>query len=274
MKKSTLVALSVLLAHGSAPAAAEPPLRQPTEQWVVNFDDSRCIASRNYGTRERPVFLSLKAPPLGNVMQLSIVMPGGGGRFAEQFETQMAPDSGEPVQVSMLGFASGEPDQKIYRANLRPDQFDRIRNAASVRFFAEGELDEGFALSEIDPLMKVMEQCVADLRTVFNVAQADGARTRLAGVSSGSLQQLIRNDDYPLHAIEAGQEGSVRLAVLIDESGSVADCTVIETSEVAALDARACAIVRERARFQPIPGPDGRPAKAAYAERMTWSLGE
>ena len=40
------------------------------------------------------------------------------------------------------------------------------------------------------------------------------------------------------------------------------------------LDARACAIFREWASFQPVAGPDGRPVKAAYAERMTWSLGE
>ena len=272
--KSPIASLSVLLASVAAPVAAEPPLRQPTEPWVVNFDDSQCIASRNYGTRENPIFLSLKAPPLGNLMRLSIVMPGRTGRYVEQFETRVTPDSGEPIRLSMLNFAGGEANQSIYRANLRPDQFERIRNASSVRFFADGQLDERFAVSEIAPLVTVMEKCVADLRQVFNVGDAAAAQSRLTDASAGNLQRLIRSDDYPVHAAEAGQQGSVRLAVLVDERGRVADCTVIETSEVAVLDARACAIVKERARFQPVTGPDGRPMKAAYAERMTWSLGE
>jgi len=66
--------------------------------------------------------------------------------------------------------------------------------------------------------------------------------------------------------------GSVAFVLLIDEEGKVADCTVTETSGVASLDAQSCAIVKERAKFKPATGLDGKPSKSSYFQRISWRL--
>ena len=68
------------------------------------------------------------------------------------------------------------------------------------------------------------------------------------------------------------QSGTVSFALLIDEAGKVADCTVIKTSGIAALDAQSCFVVKERAHFTPAIGADGRPAKDARTASVTWLM--
>jgi protein TonB len=68
------------------------------------------------------------------------------------------------------------------------------------------------------------------------------------------------------------QTGTAVMVLLIDESGKVADCTLTETSGAAALDAQGCAVIRERGKFTPAIGTDGRPAKSAIQVRVHWKL--
>jgi protein TonB len=56
--------------------------------------------------------------------------------------------------------------------------------------------------------------------------------------------------------------------VLVDEAGKVADCTLLETSGVAALDAQTCAIIQRRARYKPAIGLDGKAARAVDTARI------
>ena len=68
-----VTALAAVFANTAA-SAAEP--LQPTAKWVVNFDAAQCVASRNYGTADKPLFLVLKAPPIGDVLQIGIIRNG------------------------------------------------------------------------------------------------------------------------------------------------------------------------------------------------------
>lgn len=75
-----------------------------------------------------------------------------------------------------------------------------------------------------------------------------------------------------MDAIYEQQSGTVRVALLIDEKGRIADCAILDTSGTPVLDAQTCAILKERARFKPAIGPDGKPAKDGYIQRITWRV--
>ena len=90
--------------------------------------------------------------------------------------------------------------------------------------------------------------------------------------AKGDLMGLFASDDYPTQAILEGGTGSVEIVILIDEQGKAADCTVVETSGVPVLDAQACAVIRQRARFTPAVGLDGKAAKSAFRQRITWKI--
>ena len=62
------------------------------------------------------------------------------------------------------------------------------------------------------------------------------------------------------------------IVALIDEKGEMADCAVIETSGIAALDAQTCFIMRKRGKFAPAIGQDGKPAKGVFTQRIRWEM--
>lgn len=263
-------ALAILMAPiALVPAAATAPLK-PSEKWVVNFDDSQCVASRNYGTKDEPLFLALKAPPLGDVMQVSVIEPGTGGRYAKQVEARIATDAGPPIQTKMLSFALNDLKQRIYRINLPLAQFASVRTASQLTIVGENGFSTTFALSQLQPLMKILDECVMDLRKEWNVHTGEGHSPLLRQNSKGDLQGLLKGDDYPEIATSKMEQGDVRVVILVNEKGLIADCTVVQTSLSPVLDAQTCAIIKERARFEPAIGIDGRPAKSAHAQRVRW----
>lgn len=256
----------------SLSAVADAAPRSPTGRWIVNFDDSQCFAIRGYGTKEAPLDLVLKAPPLGNVMQISVIRPGRGGRYADQREATITFDGAQPVVTTLIAFTPQKSGQRLFQINLPLEHFAAARKAKALSIRAGRELDESFALTQMEPLLKVLDECVVGLRTAWNVTEGQVGISNLKEGASGNLSGLFSSEDYPGVAVDELRQGTVTFVLLIDESGTVADCTVSETSGVAALDAQSCAVVKERARFKPAVGLDGKPAKAGFTQRVTWRI--
>jgi TonB family protein len=254
-------------------AASAAELRAPTSAWRVKFDDSKCLASRDYGTPERRVQLVLKAPAIGDVVQVAIIRKAP-SRRAVQLAGRIRIDGGTPVEISMLAHSPAGSGFRAYLINMPSSQFALVRQASELS--VKGELlDVRLSLSQMAPLMKLIDECVAGLRRVYNVTDpAAGESSPLPRRARANLARLISNDDYPVAALSGEQSGVVRFVLLIDEAGRVADCTVTGTSGVATLDAQTCAILKERARFEPAVGTDGKPAKDAVSARIVWAIRE
>lgn len=254
----------------AAAAAAEPAARQPTGNWKVDFADAQCVATRPYGSADEQLYLALKAPPIGEVMQIA-VMRKGDWSGASQVDSTIRTNGQPPLKTNMLMFTPKNIRLRVYLLNMPSANFSQVRAAKSLTIQSSG-LNESFALSQMGPLLKIMDQCVADLRKVWNVTDPTGEQSPLATRAQGSLAKIFRAEDYPATAVFGNQSGSVRFAALIDERGRVADCTIIGTSGVAALDVQTCSVVKERGKFKPALGADGKPAKDAAIRTATWRL--
>lgn len=274
----------LFLACVAAPAAAAEP-KQPSGKWIVHFDEAQCVATRQYGPDDKAVHLALKAPPVGDVLQIGVVWKGG---YREPIQTrgEVVFDNGEPVVTNLLEFGNKKLGQRAMLVNLPNEKLAPLRHASSVRIrarnasnmkpgsrmmWASSTVDETFGLSQMTSLLKMMETCTADLRKVWNVYDSS-VPGPLKQPASGNLLGLFSSDDYPGIAVFHEQMGDVALVLLINEQGRVADCTVTQTSGVAALDAQSCAIVKERGRFNPAIGQDGKPAKSSWLQRIRWRL--
>jgi TonB family protein len=275
-----MIGLLALAAAGMAAADAAPPeIRQPTGKWVVDFADAQCVAYRDYGTAEAPLYLVLKAPPLGSIMQLAVVRPGGGAETPEQEDGKIVLDGQTSFPANMLRYAFKEEKQRVLRVNVPLAQFDRIRASKTISFETQRS-QYGFELSQLKQLLDVMQKCVGGLRDIWHVkegsyeADSDGRQLHpaLRSGAIGRLESVFSLEDYPTDALSREQQGTSTIAVLVDESGKVADCTVIQTSGAAILDAQSCAIIQKRARFKPAVDVAGQPAKDAFTQRVTWRL--
>jgi TonB family protein len=92
---------------------------------------------------------------------------------------------------------------------------------------------------------------------------------RAQAIDGGSW---VTNQDYPAAAIEAGESGITSFRLDVAKDGTVARCTVTESSGSPLLDTTACALLRMRARFHPALDKNGRPVTDTYSARFRWIL--
>jgi TonB family protein len=90
----------------------------------------------------------------------------------------------------------------------------------------------------------------------------------------GSPQSWITADDYPAAASRAGDAGTARIKLEIDEQGAVSNCVVLQTSGSQLLDEASCTVLRQRAHFIPALDWKGRPVPSNWIQRINWSLPE
>jgi TonB family protein len=250
------------------PSRPEP--RAPTGKWNVAFADAQCIAHRDYGGEAGSPRLLLKAAPLGEVMQVAVLRDAA-RTSPEQVDATVAIDQRRPLKTSLTMFSPKGSKQRVYLLNMPSAEFGEVRRAKTLSVRSQG-LNETFALSQMEPLMKVMDECVADLKRVFNIVGNGAEATGLRSRAKANIAALFSDEDYPAVAVRNDQGGRVRFALLIQEDGRVADCTIVETSGVPSLDSQACAMLKARAKFEPAQGNDGKPAKDALVGSIVWRM--
>ena len=270
MKRTCLLAASAWVAAAPFTASAAEPL-SPTAKWVVDYAEHQCVASRSYGTADVPLALAFKPSPLGDVLQFTVVKNVMGG------DPQQAPitiriGDHSPIEMKALAFNATRAKARMYRVNLPMGELDRMADASTLSVEMDGGIKRTFVLSQMKAVAAELTKCVADLRNHWNIGPENEAKFKSKSAGP-NLASFFKDEDYPDIAIRNEQDGVVRFALLIDEAGKVADCTLIETSNVPLLDAQSCAILMTRAKLTPAIGLDGKPIKDARASKVTWSLG-
>jgi TonB family protein len=270
MKSVFLLVGSLGLAGAAVPApSAAPEPRTSTQKWVLDFADQQCVASREYGTADEPLVLVLKPSPLGDVVQMSLITKATNDAPRET-DIDMTIDSDPAIRIKGLAFNSTRAKFRSIRINLPVETAARLARATRLSVTAVGELSEAFLLSQMPALMPEMDRCMVDLKRHWNIDETSKAKLRSR--VQGNLAQYFTGRDYPELAIQKQRGGSVKFALLIDETGKVADCTVTASSSVPVLDAQSCGILMTRARFKPAVGADGKPAKDAVGGTVSWRM--
>jgi TonB family protein len=257
--------LALLLQSSVLPA--EPQVAN--EKWVLDYAPTQCLAFRRYGPTDKPTILTLKPSPVSDVMQLSIVKPGGTrDNSASETTGKIRINDSNSIEASILS-VSTKGGIKSYQINLTGPQAAALASATRLRIVGE-EVNESLVLSQMPQLMKSVASCTADLRRYWNITPE--LQANIKARSTGTLVGLFNPDDYPGIALFQNQEGAVQVSLLIDEEGKVAECAVTETSKVAALDAQVCFVLSKRAKFKPAIGANGKPTRDSYSQRITWRI--
>ena len=116
------------------------------------------------------------------------------------------------------------------------------------------------------------------LATLLAVASSPGVEKGTTAAGDIELVPLsapvswISTDDYPADALRMNEQGKVRISLAIDADGVPHACQVDESSGSASLDERSCAVLMERARFQPPRDAHGKPVEATYSRSIRWQI--
>jgi protein TonB len=87
-----------------------------------------------------------------------------------------------------------------------------------------------------------------------------------------NLSSYVSDADYPSTAARNEEQGTTRFKLAVGSDGRVKECTVTSSSGSSALDATTCKLMRQRAKFQPATGADGKPTGDTVASAIRWVL--
>lgn len=78
--------------------------------------------------------------------------------------------------------------------------------------------------------------------------------------------------DYPVSALQAGQQGIVRVSLKIDASGIPVKCLINNSSDYDLLDQRTCEIAKKHIRYVPFTDVFGNPIAGRAFFSLNWKL--
>lgn len=265
----TIIGAAPAAATTAATVAAEEP-RKPTARWIVNYDDAQCVATRNYGTADKPLILAFKPSAMGSVVRIMMIRKGAAVEAAQRPATLQFDDR-PPIAVNALAYGDRQTRQFMASMNVPMTTFTANRRAATLKVKG-GTFDERLAVPGLVGIAAAFDDCLANLRQVWNVGGVPASRLKQPARPLQPLGNLFRSTSYPVRAIQEQNTGRVGVTMLIDEAGKVRDCMVEETSGFATLDTMSCYVISEHAKFAPAVGVDGKPAKSASFQRISWKI--
>lgn len=287
--------LAVLVAASLAtqPAwAAEPVVLKSGGPWNVDFAAESCRLARVFGEGENKHYLAFTQYWPGEATGLTIAGPvfkrfrSLAGTDLRFFETQ-EPMRTTPFRGDVEGFGdaviyssitidkgregSSSRDQTLLRGWPQLDEalgkqarFVELRQGSRIVRLETGSLDAAF---------KVMNQCTMDLLREWGL---DPERHRTAQSSPRWLNQdaLVPRiqADYPAAALSQGEQGIMRMRLIVSEQGTVESCTILKATQTDGLESPACKVM-QRAQFEPARDAAGQPFRSLYATSIIYRAG-
>lgn len=289
-RDALLVALSAALI--TAPAVAEPVVLEPSSKWEVDFGADRCRLLRTFGEGENEHFFAMQQFWPAKVAGLTVAGPSyrkfrSLARTEVRFSETQEPLRATPFTGTIEGYGPGvifsalsldegeppanEPDEPsdLQFRQLDPElgkqaQFLDVRQGAQQVRLKTGPMGEAF---------KVLNQCTLDLLREWGLDPALH-QTSQRGPRMLNQDALVRKiiADYPSDALLMGEQGIMRMRLIVSAEGTVESCTIIKATNTAKLESPACKVM-ERARFEPALDAQGQPFRSFYATSITYRIG-
>jgi TonB family protein len=284
--RRTLLALAALAT--AAPAHAAPVVLTPSSQWSVDFADEKCRLIRTFGEGEDRHLLAFQQ--YWPSRRLGLTVAGSGlKRFVSRARTDLrVSESQEPVRgTPFTGKVEGFGDAVIYsEVELDSRDTGSEENTGGVAMvdtafgkqvqfleLRQGQRQVRLATGPMDAAFEVLNQCTMDLLRQWGL-DAEKHRTALSGPKWLNRDALVRRitATYPSDASAQGEQGIMRMRVIVAADGSVESCTILKVTNTTRLDSPACEVM-QRAKFEPARDAAGQPFRSFYATGITYQIG-
>jgi hypothetical protein len=247
-------------------SAAAPKV--PAGDWVLDYAEAQCSARGQFGTAEKPLFLILKPSPTRDLVQLNIVKKRSGSSGAHEYAARIGLGQAKRVELGQLSF-SGSNNFEVRQVNLPAELAAQLASADRLSWSAPG-INITFETGDLGPVARWLSSCREKMRAHWNIGEANERALRTPAKPITPLMSLFSTQDYPGQSLRQDASGVASVIVLIDERGRPRGCMLDTTSGAASLDAMTCAVIRERGKFEPAIGANGKPVRSYIAQRVHW----
>jgi TonB family protein len=288
--RHTFLALAALPALVAMPVQAKVVEVAPSSPWNVDFGENKCRLARFFGQGENQHLLFFEQYWPGERFGMTVAGPSfkryrSGDRTDLKFFAAQEPIETKPFTGTVGEFGDGviystaglvkfdEPKNQDETAPVRVPQLDK-EAARQVEFVSlrqrgdevrllSGPLDEAFA---------VLDDCSLDLIGTWglDVAQHRTATRLPRWINKDAVVRRIVAV-YPREALNAGEQGIMRMRVTVSAEGAVEDCAIIKATDTERLESPACQAMRT-ARFEPALNAAGQPMRSYHVESIVYVM--
>jgi TonB family protein len=265
---SRAVTAAMLAAICAAPAFGG--VLQPVGKWIIDYREDQCLASRDYGRPDKPLRLGVRPAPTGQTYELLVAQPRSGPEFAKELAGAVDFGHGD-IKAWLLSYAAKGSKSNVYQFRISAADMAQAASAATVTVKPDGAPNLTFALDSMPALLEGLHACTGDLQRYWNATEELYASIAVPAI--GDVRSVFSEKDYPREAIRLNQRGSSQFLLLIDEKGGVAGCHVLKASGIPLLDAMGCQVIRQRAKFIPAIGRDGKAVRSSVTTPLVvWRI--
>lgn len=301
--KSGLSALSILcLSVTSVDALAKDPIvLDPTSRWFVNFAPDRCTIVRSFSEGDDAIALrisqfvpssslelmllghhaKLRAPSwrAGSVnFPLKVSLGPDTGVSAEASANQGSVDDGNVIIVSNLSFHP-EPlsdfEPRPVRNFLPEDQQQALATMERIEFAGSIRRDLALNTGAMANVFKVLNDCTYNLMGAIGLdPDASRARSMPPVLVEESGEKMAREIQarYPSAAPADRRMAILRVRLIVEDNGSVGECTIIGTTNIDDFGKGVCDAFRGTARYSPALDAEGRPMRSWHLTTIRYMI--
>ena len=249
----------VLVALVSTPALAEPIIRMESSgAWGVAIEPYSCRMTRALTDGTRKGIFTLETQPIVPTAWLKIAVEGD-RRGRDNGDAELIFDGSRlPDPVRYSAYEAGGYDVRSVAADLDVVPFDELKDWLEVRTGDHGQVSvefEGFA-----DAWAVMRQCRDDLHAKLGVT--NDAIERVATPAEGKwiADAGFRRD---------GRVSTFTIFFWVAEDGRIEGCRLLEPSDEAPADKKACERLERRVKLTPAKDADGNPVRSPEFHQVT-----
>lgn len=292
MRNFTLISAVTATVMAAAPAQAEPVVVKPSSPWNVDFAADSCRLVRLFGEGENLHFLAFQQYSPGKGFGLTVAGPGlkrfrSLGRTMINFHDAQPPRETTPFTGTVGEFGTG-----VIYANLgieeappkddaAPSQALRsgvpmldLAQAKQAKFVAlrQGKHEVRLETGPLDEAFAVINQCTLDLVRNWGLDpdRHVTAQTRPRWTNQDVIARRIQQE-YPAEAARVGEQGIMRMRVIVSAEGTVESCTILKSTQTQELESPACKMMKQ-ARFDPARDAGGLPFRSYYVTSITYRM--
>lgn len=282
-----LIAFAIVPALLAIPAQAEPVVLKPGSPWNVDFAQDKCRLTRLFGEGKDQHFLAFQQYGPAREAGLTVAGPAfkkfrSLDRTQVKFFAAQEPLVATPFTGTVDGFGTG-----VIFTTIRLDGRDAKAPEGSpgpgipqldsafgrqVQFLElkQGGREVRLETGGLEDAFKVLNQCTLDLLREWGL---DAERhltaiSRPRWINQGGLVRRI-TANYPSEALAQGEQGIMRMRVIVAADGSVESCTMLKATETNRLESPACGVMKA-AQFEPARDAAGQPLRSYYTTSITY----
>ncbi|TMM48141.1 TonB family protein [Qipengyuania marisflavi] len=292
----TLVSSALTALPVAGQAADKPPVvLEPSSNWHLDYADQKCRLAREFGGGENPHILIMdQNSPSGSFAltaagrsfgsftgRSDLFLTFGAGAEAKEVKSYykgQVDSYGAAVILTGISPYSGTPPESE-AVNQETEEQDGLSQldesaAAAIDHIAVSQKSRRiiFQTGSLAPAFAAMNVCTFDLVGSWGLdVEQHKTRSRPPRLLNiETISDRIRKN-YPRAAEMMGEQGFIRARVIVDEAGSVTDCSQENATKLVLLESPTCQIM-QGAKFEPALDAKGAPMRSYYTMNVAYKM--